>query len=103
VKGAAVEVFSVTVDAHNVFVSGELDLMTTSFIDAAFADLLGDVVVDCTDLKFIDSAGFYCLDRGYNAAVRRQASFEVAGFSRFQQRVARMLSAPYVAGSGEAA
>ncbi len=82
---------------------GELDLSTVPALDAALARMSGDVIVDCTDLEFIDSAGFYCLDRGYNAAVARQSTFEVSGFSGVQRRVARLLALPYVIGSGEAA
>jgi anti-anti-sigma regulatory factor len=82
---------------------GELDIATAPALDAALVGLSGDVIVDCTDLGFIDSAGFYCLDRGYNAAVARQSTFEVSGFSQFQRRVARLLALPYVSGSGEAA
>lgn len=81
-------------DFPGVLVAGELDLATALALDAALAGLSGDVIVDCTDLGFIDSAGFYCLDRGYNSAVARLSTFEVSGFNRFQKRVARILAVP---------
>ena len=85
-----------------ILVAGELDLATAPALDAALVGLSRDVIVDCTDLGFLDSAGFCCLDRGYNSAVARQSTFEVSGFNRFQRRVARILAVPYIPGSGEA-
>ncbi len=82
---------------------GELDIGSAPALDAALVGLSGDVVVDCADLGFIDSAGFYCLDRGYNSAAARQSTFVVSGFSHFQKRVARLLKRPYVPGSDKAA
>jgi anti-anti-sigma regulatory factor len=90
-------------DLPGLVLVGELDIATAPALDAALVGLSGDVIVDCIDLEFIDSAGFYCLDRGYNAAVARQSTFEVSGFSQFQKRLARLLALPYVSGSGEAA
>jgi anti-anti-sigma regulatory factor len=90
-------------DFPGLVLVGELDISTAPTLDAALVGLSGDVIVNCTDLGFIDSAGFYCLDRGYNSAVARQSMFEVSGFSRFQKRAARILAVPYVPGSGEAA
>ena len=89
--------------SHGLVLAGELDIATAPALDAALLGMSGDVLVDCADLRFIDSAGFYCLDRGYNAAVARRATFEVSGFSPFQRRVARILSVPYMRDSGEAA
>jgi anti-anti-sigma regulatory factor len=90
-------------DFPGLVLVGELDIATAPTLDAALFGLSGDVIVDCADLGFIDSAGFYCLDRGYNSAVARQSTFEVSGFSNFQKRVARLLALPYVPGGGEAA
>jgi anti-anti-sigma factor len=90
-------------DFPGLVLVGELDIATAPALDAALAGLSGDVIVDCADLEFIDSAGFYCLDRGYNSAVARQSTFEVSGFRHFQKRVARLLALPYVPSSGEAA
>jgi anti-anti-sigma factor len=82
-----------------ILVTGELDCATTSQIDAAFAGMSGEVVVDCRDVTFIDSAGFHALDRGYEAATKRGATFVVTGLSRFQTRIATFLEVPYVLSS----
>ena len=79
-----------------IVVTGELDLATAPQIDAAFAGLSGHVVVDCRDVTFIDSAGFHALDRGYEAAIRRGATFVVSGLSSFQTRIAKFFEVPYV-------
>jgi anti-anti-sigma regulatory factor len=90
-------------DFPGLVLVGELDIATAPDVDAALRGLSGDVIVDCAALEFIDSAGFYCLDRGYNSAVARQSTFQVSGFSHFQRRLARLLALPYVPGSDEAA
>lgn len=82
-----------------ILVAGELDCATTSQIDDAFAGLSGEVVVDCRDVTFIDSAGFHALDRGYEAATKRGATFVVTGLSGFQTRIAKFLEIPYVLSS----
>ena len=90
-------------DSHGLVLGGELDIATAPALDAALLGLSGDVIVDCADLAFIDSAGFYCLDRAYSSAVARHSTFEVSGFSAFQKRVARFLAVPYVSGRDKAA
>ena len=86
-----------------LLLGGELDMETAPELDHAFASLSGDVVVDCSRLRFIDTSGFYALDRGHAAAVARDATFRVEGFNPFQERLARLLRLPYVAASGAAA
>jgi anti-anti-sigma regulatory factor len=80
----------------HVAVIGELDIATVSQVDAAFALLTGDVDVDCTDLSFVDSAGFYAFDRGYEAATTRGSTFELSGLSGIGARVGDLLAVPYV-------
>lgn len=75
---------------------GEIDAATVPQIDAAFFELSGNVTVDCTDVTFIDSAGFHALDRGYEAAVKRGATFTVSGLGSFQTRIATIFNVPYV-------
>jgi anti-anti-sigma factor len=82
--------------SHGLVLAGELDIATAPALDAALLGTSGDVLVDCADLRFIDSVGFCCLDRGYDSAAARHSTFEVSGFSDFQKRVARMLGVPYV-------
>jgi anti-anti-sigma factor len=82
-----------------MIVTGELDIATAPQIDAAFAGLSGEVVVDCRDVTFIDSAGFDALDRGYEAATKRGATFVVTGLSGFQTRIAKLFEVPYVLSS----
>jgi anti-anti-sigma regulatory factor len=57
--------FTIRVFPQRVAINGELDIATAPEVDAALALLTGDVDVDCTDLSFIDSSGFYSLDHGY--------------------------------------
>ena len=80
---------------QRVAIIGELDIATVPQVDAAFAPLTGDVDVDCTDLSFVDSAGFYAFDRGYEAAVTRGATFNLSGLSGIAARVADLLAVPY--------
>jgi anti-anti-sigma factor len=82
-----------------IVASGELDMATAPQIDRAFVGLSGDVIVDCRDVTFIDSAGFYAFDRGYAAAVKRRTTFVVVGLSRFQTRIAKLLGVSYVLSS----
>jgi anti-anti-sigma factor len=80
---------------QRVAIIGELDIATVPQVDAAFAPLTGDVDVDCTDLSFVDSAGFYAFDRGYEEAVTRGATFNLSGLSGIAVRVAELLAVPY--------
>ncbi len=52
------------VDEHTLRVVGELDVQTSPRLDAAIAQMLGnggDVVLDMTDVGFIDSSGLHVL------------------------------------------
>ena len=82
-----------------IVASGDLDMTTAPQIDAALAGLSGDVIVDCRDVIFIDSAGFHAFDRGNAAAMTRGATFVVAGLSQFRTRIAKLLGVPYVLSS----
>jgi anti-anti-sigma factor len=84
-----------------IVVSGELDIATAPQVDAAFAGLSSDVIVDCRYVAFIDSAGFHALDRGYDAAMQRGATFVVTGLSEFQTRIAKIFAVPYALSSSD--
>jgi anti-sigma B factor antagonist len=65
--------FSVLHDGDTAVLAlvGELDLASTAELAASFDDLLGtgaDIVVDLTDLRFIDSTGMAVLVRAQKAA-----------------------------------
>jgi anti-anti-sigma regulatory factor len=80
---------------QRVAISGELDIATVPWVDAAFAVLTGDVDVDCANLSFVDSAGFYAFDRGYEAAMIRGSAFDLSGLNGIAARVAELLAVPY--------
>ena len=84
-----------------VVVTGELDLATAPQLDRMLSRLSGDVIVDCRDVAFIDTAGFSALDRGYDAAMKRGATFVVFGLGRFHTHIARFFDVPYVLSSTE--
>jgi anti-anti-sigma factor len=83
-------------DHHRAAIGGDIDLANAVELDAALAKLSGEIAVDCTDVTFIGSAGFSSLDRSYEAALARGGSFCVFGMRSFQQRIAGILSVPYV-------
>ena len=83
-------------DHHHVAIGGEIDMATEPALDAALAEVSGEVAVDCTEVSFIGSSGFSSLDRGYETVLARGGSFEVFGMTTFQQRIAEILSVPYV-------
>jgi anti-anti-sigma factor len=83
-------------DHHHVAVGGEIDLATAHALDAALAEVCGEVDVDCTEVSFIGTTGFSSLDRGYAAALARGGTFEVFGMTTFQRKIAELLSVPYV-------
>jgi anti-anti-sigma regulatory factor len=74
---------------------GELDIATSAQVDAAIASISGDVDVDCGDLSFIDSAGFYSFDHGYEAAMTRGSTFKLSGLKPFATWIAEFLAVPY--------
>ena len=84
-----------------IFVAGELDLATAPALHAALVGLSGGVIVDCTDLGFLDSAGFYCLDRGYNSAVARQSTFKSRASTVFRDGSRGSSRCLYIPGSGK--
>jgi anti-anti-sigma regulatory factor len=86
---------------QHVAISGEIDMMTAPQIDAALATLSGDINVDCTNVTFIDSAGFHALDRGHRAAVARGTTFEASDLGVFHTRIANILGVPYLHPSQE--
>ena len=83
-------------DHHNAAIGGDIDVANAGELDAALAGLSGEVAVDCTEVTFIGSTGFQSLDRGYEAAHAKGGTFTVHGMSRFQRRIAAILSVPYV-------
>ena len=74
---------------------GELDIATSAHVDAAIAPMTGDVDVDCADLSFIDSAGFYSFDHGYEAAMTRGSTFKLSSLNPFAAWIAEFLAVPY--------
>jgi anti-anti-sigma regulatory factor len=81
---------------HQVFIVGEIDIVTAPRVTDVLCDLRGDVAVDCTEITFIDSAGFEALDCGYRVATAGGSTFDVAGLQEFQARVAGLLRVPYL-------
>lgn len=79
-----------------VTITGDVDLATSHQIDTVLSGLSGDIRVDCTEVEFIDSAGFHALDRGYEAARQRGTAFAVAGLNGFSTRIAEFLALPYL-------
>ena len=80
------------------FISGDIDVVTAPRVAEVLCDLRGDVTVDCTEISFIDSAGFKALDRGYLVATAAGNTFDVTGLPTFQAQVAQLLQVPYVRG-----
>lgn len=72
----------------------KIDLATTDQIDGSFVLRTGDVVVDCTAIEFIDSAGFHAFERGYTAALARSSTFSIVGLSDLATRVAPFFDLP---------
>jgi anti-sigma B factor antagonist len=79
---------------HVVTIAGELDLMNVAELRSLLESLVGDVEVDCHDLRFVDSAGialFVLADamqrrRGHRLALRRVSgpcyrAFELTGLA----------------------
>src|SRR5260370_33312828 len=46
---------------HHVALQGEVDMSDASQLQAALLKLKGDVVIDCSELTFIDSTGLHVL------------------------------------------
>lgn len=88
--------FSISVVDCRVAIVGEIDFATAPQIDVAFFSLASDVVVDCADVDFIDSAGFHAFDRGFEAATARGSAFSVSGLSGLATRIAQLFKLPYV-------
>lgn len=81
-------------DVLQVKVSGELDLATEPQLVAAVTENLGPnpaprIVVDLTDLAFMDSSGLRGLLRCRDAAVRQQITFAICLGENL--RIARVL------------
>ena len=81
---------------HRVSIVGEIDISSAPQITEVLCDLWGDIEVDCTEVTFIDTAGFGAFDWSYVVATARGNSFVVRGLRRFQTRVAEILRVPYV-------
>jgi anti-anti-sigma regulatory factor len=81
---------------NRVFIAGDIDVVTGPRLAEVLCDLRGDITVDCTDISFIDSAGFTALDSGYLVATAAGNTFDVTGLPMFPARIARLLQVPYV-------
>jgi anti-anti-sigma regulatory factor len=83
-------------DHQHVAIAGDIDMANAGELDAALAGLSGEVTVDCTEVTFINSTGFYSLDRGHEAALANGGTFAVYGMTSIQRRIAAILSVPYI-------
>jgi anti-anti-sigma factor len=65
--------FSVFTGAHDhrVALQGEIDMSNAPELQAALLELNGDVVIDCSELKFIDSTGLNVLARVHKRLAER--------------------------------
>ena len=81
---------------HRVFFVGEIDIMTAPRVTEVLCDLWGDIEVDCSEVTFIDTAGFGVFDWSYVVATARGNSFVVTGLRRFQTHISELLRVPYV-------
>ena len=81
---------------ERVVLAGELDATTAPSVVESLDMVTADVIVDCTAVDFIDSAGFRALDQGYHAARARGSGFSVLGLSSFATQVGSILRAPYM-------
>ena len=79
-----------------VFIAGDIDVVSAPRVAEVLCDLRGDITVDCTEISFIDSAGFKALDRGYLVATAAGNTFDVTGLRAFHAQVAEILQVPYV-------
>lgn len=84
-------------DRSRVSVHGEVDIATAARLDAALGGLPGDVEVDCSEVRFISTAGLYSLNRGYLSAEKRTAQFVVTGMTDFQRMLATMCGVRFLA------
>jgi anti-sigma B factor antagonist len=60
-----------------VLVAGEVDLATAPELQAALVELTGDVIVDLTEVSFLDSSGLSALIAGRKHAAAAGHGFEV--------------------------
>jgi anti-anti-sigma factor len=70
--------FTVVVDRDTpglVRVAGELDLATAPELMSVLASRTGDVLLDCSDLAFIDGAGLQVVMKAHAECRRRGAQF----------------------------
>ena len=93
----AEEVLTVSVEAQGpvrvVRVAGELDMATVSDVEASFETRLAaetDLVIDLSELSFMDSAGVAALVRVRNAALEQGWVLRVRGASGIVANVLRV-------------
>ncbi|HEY7070477.1 MAG TPA: STAS domain-containing protein [Acidimicrobiales bacterium] len=73
-------------------VSGELDLATGPVLTAALADVQdGDVVLDCSDLSFIDATGLRAFQIAQQACRARGAKLVLVDPSPALERLLKMV------------
>jgi anti-anti-sigma factor len=79
--------------AHVVYVKGELDLQTRVELDAVLAALAKPpmiVVLEFSELTFIDSSGLKCVLNEHRRARAEHYEFAIAGASRAVREVFRI-------------
>jgi anti-anti-sigma regulatory factor len=79
-----------------VTIAGDINTRSVRALYLALSGLSGDVVVDGTDIEFIDSEAFRAFDVAHAVAVSRGTSFQVFGLRHMARRVADSLALPYV-------
>jgi len=74
-----------------VIVSGELDAASSPDLDESLARLMSEgvdhLVVDLSDVSFLDSSGLRSIIRALNALAERNGTLRVSGVSPAVQRI----------------
>ncbi|GIJ47978.1 hypothetical protein Val02_48640 [Virgisporangium aliadipatigenens] len=81
-------------DTITVCVSGDIDLRTAAQLEDAFAGQTGGsaatVVVDLTEVEFVDSAGINALLKGQRGAQSHGQAFRISGTRPLVRQVLEM-------------
>jgi len=76
--------------ATTVVVAGDVDLATAPKLQAALVAVDGDVIVDLSEVSFLDSSGLSALIAGRKHAVAAGCGFEVRNPGELVERAMRI-------------
>ncbi len=85
-----------------VRVSGELDLTNASDLEQVLSDIDGDVVVDLSELQFMDAQGLAVLAGADRRVRRRGAQLSIVHASSLAQRMFRVTGLEHLLSGSDA-